>query len=79
MPFLGLIIGPYHDKARQESLLKIFHNKRGNPFTLKYKQMPASKIRKAIFEEIIALFAKYKGHEDLIDLDDKWVPGVRRF
>lgn len=78
LPFVALITGPYSDKSKLESLVKVFHNKRGHPFTLKYKQMPASKIRKAIFEEISGLFTKYKGHEDNIDLMESWLPEVTR-
>ncbi len=75
---MALITGPYNDKSKLESLMKVFHNKRGHPFTLKFKPMPATKIRKSIFEEITALFTKYKGHEDNIDLTEAWMPEVAR-
>ena len=41
--------------------------------------MPCMKIRKAIFEEITALFEKYKVHADLIDMREMWNYGLRRY
>ncbi len=40
--------------------------------------MPAAKIKKSIFEELTALFDKYKGHQDAIDLRDNWLPEMLR-
>ena len=49
LPFIGLIIGPYSQKGRNESLLKIFHivNER-QPYSLSFKQMPSTRLRKSL-------------------------------
>lgn len=40
-PFIAAIIGPYFDQSKEESLLKLFHNKRKVPFSLQMRQLPS--------------------------------------
>jgi hypothetical protein len=62
MPFIGLIIGPYTQKSKAESLMKIFLVKDQQPYTLNYKQLPTTMLCKTLLEEIKQLFSKYKDH-----------------
>ncbi len=83
MPFLALIIGPYSQKNKTESLLKIFHIQGGNsnktlalskgdypkPYELSYKILPCNKLRKSFLGvELKGLLQHYRDHRDLIDL-----------
>ncbi len=85
LPYLAAIIGPYSQKGKTESLLKIFHlvgttggcqSYKGDfpkPFDLPFKTLPCTKLRKSFFEvELKNLLVRYKTHRDLIDLTVKW-------
>ncbi|TNV85286.1 hypothetical protein FGO68_gene10664 [Halteria grandinella] len=80
LPFLALIIGPYSQKNRVESLLRIFHlsgstskQDSGKPFNLIYKNLPQAKLKKSFLnKELKNLLAGYKGHKDLINLKARW-------
>jgi hypothetical protein len=86
LPYLAAIIGPYTQKSKTESLLKIFHLVGGGPksaqskepplpkpFELPYKMLPCTKLRKSFFEvEIKNLIGYYRGHRDLINLKVRW-------
>lgn len=78
-PFLALIIGPYSQKNRVESLLRIFHLNGGNkgdlgkPYNLTYKNLPQTKLKKSFLNnELKTLLTSYKDHKDLIDLKVRW-------
>lgn len=71
-PFLGVIIGPYYNTKCADSLLKIFHNKKGIPYSLTYRLLPTSALRKTFWEDTIELFVKYKLSIDKIDFEHKW-------
>ena len=63
LPFVALIIGPYSSKKKTESLCKIFHLvKDKNPYSLNFKQMPSTKLRKSFIGEILEILTKYKLH-----------------
>lgn len=90
LPYLAAIIGPYTQKSKTESLLKIFHLVGGGPksaqskepplpkpFELPYKMLPCTKLRKSFFEvEIKNLIGYYRGHKDLINLKVRWGGGT---
>ena len=86
MPYLAAIIGPYTQKGKIESLLKVFHIVNGKntsgscgnnnfpkPYDLPFKMLPCTKLRKSFFEvELKNLIGYYRGHRDLINLKAKW-------
>lgn len=80
LPFLALIIGPYSQKNRVESLLNIFHLAGGGitgsnpkPFNLSYKTLPCTKLKKSFLgAELKTLLASYRDHKDLINLKARW-------
>lgn len=73
LPFLALIIGPYSQKNRNESLLKVFHLvKEKQPFSLNYRVLPAKKLRKGLVQELKDILLKYQNHQDRINLREKW-------
>ena len=73
LPFLGLIIGPYSQKNRNEALCKVFHIvKEKQPFSLSFKQVPTKKLRKGLIDDIREILMKYQKHEDKINLREKW-------
>jgi hypothetical protein len=59
MPFVALIVGPYSSKGKNESLIKIFHLRKGTPYSLGFRQAPTTALRKEILNEIKKLFSKY--------------------
>jgi len=72
MPFVALIVGPYSVKGKNNSLIKIFHLKRNTPYSLGYKHVPCTGIRKDILLEIKKLFGTYRDSKDKIDLTERW-------
>jgi len=63
LPFLGLIIGPYSQKNRNESLCKVFHLvKEKQPFSLNYRPLPTKKLRKGLVDDIREILYKYQNH-----------------
>lgn len=50
-PFLGVIIGPYYNQKAMESIFKVFHNKKGVPFSLTHRLMPVT--QKVIRKELL--------------------------
>jgi hypothetical protein len=73
LPFIGLIIGPYSQKNRNESLCKVFHIvKEKLPFSLSFRSLPSKKLRKGLIEDVKELLIKYRKHQDKIDLTEKW-------
>ena len=82
MPFLALIIGPYSQKNKVESLLNIFHLSKGGassrgdqlkPYNLSFKTLSCTKLKKSFLgNELKILMASYKGHKDLINLKGRW-------
>jgi hypothetical protein len=73
LPFLGLIIGPYSSKNKNESLQKIFHViKEKQPFSLNFKSLPTKKLRKGLIHELKDLYKKYQTHQDRINLKERW-------
>lgn len=47
-PFIAAIIGPYYDQQREESLLKVFHNKKKVPYSLQIRQLPAKVLHERV-------------------------------
>jgi hypothetical protein len=51
----------------------VFHIvKEKHPFSLSYRSLPSKKLRKGLVEDIRDLLAKYRKHQDKIDLTEKW-------
>ena len=78
MPFVALIIGPYSVKNKNDSLIKIFHLKKNVPYNLAFKNVPSTKLRKAMITELKDLFTKYKINIDKINLKEKWTSNMSR-
>lgn len=72
MPFIALIMGPYSVKGKNDSLIKIFHLKKNTPYSLAFKQVPCTGVRKELLHEMKKLFIKYKCSKDKIELSEKW-------
>lgn len=59
LPFIALIVGPYTNKKKNDSLLKIFHLNKNVPYSLNFKYTSCSRLRKNILLEIKDLFNSY--------------------
>lgn len=60
LPFVAVIIGPYHDQSSPDSLLKVFHNKKNLPYSLTYRQLPAEQLGSRVFQQVRSLLQKYQ-------------------
>lgn len=72
MPFVALIVGPYSTKGKNESLTKIFHLRKGTPYSLGFRQVPCRTLKKELLNEMKRLFMKYQNSSDKIDFSEKW-------